>query len=93
MTETQAAMVWYLKRFKEPVSMYHLANWFNCSIDCVRKSMSPLAKDGVVKKQKILKLRPGFKNAAYMLYYEAVDKRPYIVSQFKYHDPFNLGAS
>lgn len=88
-----ADLICYLKSFREPVSVQHLADAFSCGKDHIRKQMRPLTAAGLVKLHKLYKTRPGFVKPAWSFYYEVVDKRPYMVGEMKYHDPFNLVAA
>lgn len=99
LTETQHAMLDYLKTRKAPVEGYELAKRFKCSYATVINAMKVLGDYGLVHKHFEIKCRTGGWRASKVWYFNSVEKLPNVTKQrkpaaptFSYHNPFGIGA-
>lgn len=98
LTETQHAMLNYLKARKTPCEGYELAKKFKCSYATVHASMKVLGEYGLVHKHFEMKCRTGAWRASKVWYFNSVEKLPNVMKKrepapkFAYHNPFGIGA-
>ena len=98
LTETQHAMLNYLKARKTPCEGYELAKKFKCSYATVHASMKVLGEYGLVHKHYEMKCRTGAWRASKVWFFNSVEKLPNVMEKrkpapaFNYHNPFGIGA-
>lgn len=98
LTETQHAMLNYLKARKTPCEGYELAKKFKCSYATVSNAMKVLGEYGLVHKHYEMKCRTGAWRASKVWYFNSVEKLPNVTEKrkpaptFNYHNPFGIGA-
>lgn len=98
LTETQHAMLNYLKTRKTPCEGYELAKKFKCSYATVAGSMKVLEEYGLVHKHFEVKCRIGAWRASKVWYFNSVEKLPNVLEKrkpepkFAYHNPFGIGV-
>ncbi len=98
LTETQHAMLNYLKARKTPCEGYELAKKFKCSYATVSNAMKVLGEYGLVHKHYEMKCRTGAWRASKVWFFNSVEKLPNVTERrkpaptFSYHNPFGIGA-
>lgn len=98
LTETQQAMLNYLKARKTPCEGYELAKKFKCSYATVSNAMKVLGEYGLVHKHYEMKCRTGAWRASKVWFFNSVEKLPNVTEKrkpepkFAYHNPFGIGV-